>query len=334
MRPGSMAIRRFCRLTAALAVVASLLAGFVPSALPSIAAQQGSIEIYQAEQFDYFFFYDAARWQIADESSEEGSEFVRFSDGESYVDYRAYQSAVTDEESCLNDILDSLYESPSILEIVALTQDGGAPEIVNYGSGAQTELVVTVDGADGRFKLATRENCQELEPGQSVLYTSVNVPAALWNDKQWFETPWIIGFLPTDFSRDEGAPVAIPDFTGEVIGTLDAAFRCHWDEFYVVARNIGGGANFVVSADAFAAAHADGDVAPASLTAWLYPEMPADRSLALSPGEIGLFELQVDGNPFELYYLTPDGEPVYLGTRTRCPSPAAVNAPVLIDLED
>lgn len=335
MQPRVLVNRRLSRLALVLSLFAPLLAGVVPSTSPSASAQEGAVELYQATQFDYFFFYDAARWQIVDQSSEAGEEFASLSDGETYVDYWALEAPNTTAADCLNDFLDGLYEDPAIIEIAALTDEGGAPEIDDFGSRAATELVVTAgDGANGRFKLATELRCQELEPGQSVLFTSVYMPAAVWNDKQSFADPWITGYLPIHATREEGAPVAIPDDLGDLNWTLDAALACAGDTFSVIARNYDVGGSFVIDPASFAMVSETGEYTQATLDAWISPSISPESSLVLEPGEIGLFRLHSSGSGNDLYYSPPDSAPVYLGTHTICSAAAAVNSPVLIDLED
>jgi hypothetical protein len=324
---------RLSRVVALLVAIAAMSGGIGrPVAMP--AAAQDAIELYRAEQFDYYFFYEASGWQIDDQSSEDGSEFARFSNGEIYVDYWALDAPDTSPEACLDEILTFLNDDPAILEIEALSEEGGPPQITNNGTEAVTELVVTVEGEDGRFKLATRESCQALEPGQSVLYTSVNVPAAVWNETQWFDDPWLVGYLPSDEITGGNAPVPVPASSGDIRGTLDARLRCGESPFFVIARSYGGGGNFVIDPASFAMVSDTGESIQATLEEWVYPDIPMDSSLVLGLDEIGLFRLSVPGGPNDLYYFPPDSSPVYLGTRDPvCTAAAAFNAPILIDLD-
>ena len=334
------------RLTAIVAILAVLVpAALIPPAANGVVAQQ-AVELYQSEQFDWYFFFDASTWSIEDQASAPGSEQLRLSDGEVFMNYWAFAAPDLTTPECLRQVLIDLAADSSILEMQALTEEGGPPQIreVNVADRqidvAIADLVVTVDGPDGQFKLATREECHRSATTGFLLYRSTNVPAALYNELGGFYLwPEIASSYWIEEMPDWRAPVPVSDGSGTVAGTLAAYFYCN-ETFQVVARNTGGESTFVVEPDRFVAAYlADpyvGELAGQSirpeLQEWMYPAIPDDSSLVLRPGEVGLFLLTVPAIEFDLYYQTESGSFTLIGWNYGgCGAGGA--APVVIDID-
>jgi hypothetical protein len=336
---GEIAMRLHIPLNRSL-IASIVIAELLLVVVAGLASAQGhgSIDLYRSDQFDYYFFYDASRWQIVDQSSESESDFVRLSDGETTVDYWAFAATDTSPVDCLNDVLDEWETAPSIVEIEALFNQGGSPMVQGSDSLAVASLVVTVDGDDGRSKLAAFMRCEELDPGKTLLYTESDVPAALWNETQRYDRPWEAGYMPVDENRPT-APVPIPTGNGQVQGSLKAELVCKLGgPFFVVAENTAPEGTFHVDDTSFKGVYNTGEVVPATFNGWLYPQVTPNSGLALRPGEVGLFELEIGApsdpkaaNLLEVYYAPTSGAPVYLGSAGGCG--AGAGAPVLIDLE-
>jgi hypothetical protein len=311
-----------------------------PLATPPIARAQEPVALYRSEVFDYFFFYDAAIWEIEEQASESGFEAVRFFDGEVFVDYRAFDAPGMTARDCLDQVLDGLANDPSVLEVEPLIPDY---QNFDYGIFASMKLVLTIDGDQGRFKLATDEQCEELDPGQTLLYRSINVPAEAYNEGRRFDRPWIAGYRPSDeFPAKEGpnadhyagTPVSVLNAGGAVLGTFTAGVFCAPSEVDVVVRGLASTAGFTVDPSAFTFTYYTGEtVAPASAS-WLYPDVPPTSSLDLRDGDVGLLRLETQGTPdaYDLYYSPADEESVDLGGSIRACG-AGGGLPALIDLE-
>jgi hypothetical protein len=310
-----------------------LLAMLVPLRAGTALAQDG-VELYQSDAFDYFFFYDATIWELVDQASELETDYVLFSDGDIWVSYLALDAPGVSAGECLEGLLASFADDPSIESVEALTHEGGPPDIRDVGSVASVELVVTAEGSDGRFKLATYERCEELTPGVSLLYTSVNVPAASHNAGRRFETPWLQGYLPRDEWDDERAPVPVLTGSGEHSGSLQTTISCRDRPVEVVARSFGGGGNFVIDPAGFVVVYDSGESLYVPVE-WLAPELPATSVLVLEPGEFALLTLEIPDTDYEILYAPPDGPPVVIGERRGvCSAPAAVANPVAIDMDE
>src|SRR4051812_20164939 len=139
-------IRGWLRLVPLLALIAVLTAAALSSSAASTRAQTQSIDLYHSEQFDWYFFYDADQWQIEEQSSPPGHDDVRFSNGDSFVSYSTFDAAGATPEDCVAGVLSSLSDGPAVIDVTALSDEPGPPEIIGGGSSlASTVLVVTVD---------------------------------------------------------------------------------------------------------------------------------------------------------------------------------------------
>jgi hypothetical protein len=298
----------------------------------SVARAQESVALFESDQFDYFFFYDASQWQLVDQTSEPGSETVSFSDGQIAVDYWAFSAPGVSPQACLEFAVDALATEPSILAFEDLSEEGGPPDIGGSGTYAFVEIVATEDSADGRDKFLLDWSCNELVSGESLLFTMATLPAAVYNERPRFALPWIAGYQPLDEFDEDAAPVSIPAPDGAVQGTLAVVgLPCVGDELLIVSRALGSGGNFVVDPSSFVAVHETGEVTTFASAEWLFPNIPPDSSLAMWPGELGLLKLVGPWPSYDLYYTSATGESIYIGSRVTC-APAAT-LPVLIDME-
>jgi hypothetical protein len=321
------------RLVAALivAMMGLLAVGSRPPAR-HLAVAQESVALYRSEVFDYFFFYDAAIWEIEEQASEPGSDFVRLTDGEVFVDYWAFDAPGMTAGECINTVVDALASEPSVIAVESLVNQGSPPHPQAFGALGSVQLVVTIEGADGRFKLATDERCEEIIPGQAFLYTSINVPAEVFNQTQSLDrTPWIKGFLPRDEQQEQTAPIPVLDASGSVRGTLAANPNCAEGSLLGIARAVDG--DFVIDPLGFAAAYETGETVSVTFDAWLFPSAGVDQQRVLTEGDVGLFQLEVGGHFFDLYYTPPSGAPVLLGQEGGPCAGGGGGSPILIDLE-
>lgn len=312
------------------------------------AAADHAIELYRSEQYDYYFFYDAALWTIVDESSEPGSELVIFSDGDVFFSSVAFDAPGVTPRECVESGLDQLAAEPAIVAVDSLSSPPGLPEVYDKPEDAlgppysSVNLIVTLDESDERGKLATRVECEELVPGESLLYTVIHIPATLWNAGRHFSRPQVSGWLnsvvkgyrPSDEAWEGTRPVPLVNATGDVIGTLSANPQCvNSETVYGVARNVDASADLVLDPRGFTAATDFDDSARVFHVEWLYPNGSADSPFVLQPGEVGLFKLTIPYfyGYFSLFYSPSEGGSVLLGNGGGgCAGGGA--APIVIDV--
>jgi hypothetical protein len=336
----------------AVVVAITVLGSLLTLAQPA-TAQSSNVQLYRSEQFGWFMFYDASVWQIEETSSEPGFDFVSFSDEEVLVEYYAFDAPGMTPGECVEAILNELYQNPAILEIQALSDEDEPPTVrdeslvqgnADVGTElliASTKLIVTVDGDSGPFKLVTGEECSPLDGESTLLYRSFKVPAPAWNAGRGFDEPVILLHMSANDLRENEPPARILDENGSLYGLLDLVYPCtvfgplsslSHREYYVLARNVGAGGNFVIPPSAFVAIdQSTGEPGPFTFRGYVYPSMPAEISMALPLGEAGLLAFDVDP-PSDLYFVSRLGEAVFVGSIGICGAgPGA--APIIVDME-
>ena len=323
-------------LFAFVAMVISILSSvFVPPATTNAQTDQ-PYELFYSEQTDYFFFWDPQSWSLEGESSDAGVDGILLSDGEVRFDLRAFVAPGVTPTACLSSAVDELDADPSVLEIEALTAEGGPPQF----DGGITELVVSVAGTEGTSKFAVRLECVETVPGESLHLKSTIVPARAFNERGlelWEFDPDFYahdGFYRFQSLDAEGGSIPVPDETGDIIGTIDAIIPCDATDVFVLAQGLSAERSFLVDPTSFVAIAEAGDAVPASLAVWSLPEARRETSLRLGLGETALIHGVVDADPghFDLYYSPPVGQAIFLGHSLQGCG-AGGGAPVLIDIE-
>lgn len=339
-------VRKRLRLAALLAIVTVLTGATARISAADTRAQTSSIDLYQSDQFDWYFFYDAGEWTIEAQSSPSGHDDVRFSNGDTVVYYSTFDAAGTTPEDCVASVLTSLRDAPAVVDVTALSEEPGPPEIIGGESSlAYTVLVVTADAGDGPFKLAAVETCASIDGGRTLISRSIYLPAASYNQHpREFDAPEILSSVDFGSVFDPGGvrvvPAAVPvaNGNGGVTGSLAALLDCESPgPYYIVAQGLSG--TFVIHADDFIARYVDSKQAAASRIEWLYPDNPASDSLTLRPGELGFFQLVVPpaeqggDHSVDLQYRASDTKPVVLGASSGpCPG-AGGGLPNTIDIE-
>lgn len=320
----------------------------VPTASAQILHGNG-IELYRSEGFGYLFWWDPASWALDERSAEPGFDHVRMSKDQTFVDFFGYAQPGITPRQCVEDVLARLVDNPSIVDVAPLAPGSVTPHIFDINDLASTELVITVDGSEGIFKLATAEICLTLVPGESVLHVSLNISAAGWNIAESFDTEdllWTLTLPHTAWAlipNDDGS-VGTPlgrhnpinatrlfDSAGEEIALLSPQWPCSSDSMVIAAEN-SGSANFVLDPLAVLFQNNAGQVARGAAATWLYPTMSIDHAAVLHLGEVAILSL-VSPFPAEgvnAYYVVEDNVAVPLAFE--CVSPAGA-APVLIDTE-
>jgi hypothetical protein len=309
------------------------------------------VELLQGDQFNWFIFFDPAIWTIAQHTSAPGLEQLRLTDGDSVVDYALFNAPGLTPEACIENVLALRADEPGVVAVEALTAEGGPPVIsppfpdadpaTSAAAQASTDLVLTLEHAGKRLKLAAREECRQIAPG-TLQYRSTVVPAVLfneWGGGSYGPRPELASSSPIRGMFEWGAPVAVDDGSGSSSLTLAPYFYCN-EIFKVVARNTGTSGNITVDPARFVAVYHDdpaaGDLAGQSvqpdLFGWIYPALSPGSKLVLGPGETALFELGLPRIEYDLYYQPGSGPPVFLNSNTGgCGAAGA--APVLIDVE-
>jgi hypothetical protein len=330
---------------APLALIAVLAAATALYPAANIRAQTRSVDFYRSEQFDWYFFYDADQWQIEEQSSEPGHDDVRFSNGDTFVYYSTFDAAGMTPEDCVASVLTSLRDDQAVVDVTALSEEPGPPEIIGGDSSpAYTVLVVTADAGDGPFKFAVVETCASFDGGRTLVSRSIFEPAASYNEHpREFDSPEIVSSVDFGGAFDPGgvrvvpAPVSGADANGGA-GSLAALLDCESPgPYYVIAQGLRG--SFVINSDGFVARYVDSKQIASSRIEWLYPDHPSSASLTLQPGELGFFQLVVpsaeqDGDPsVDLQYVAPDAKPVSLGTSNGPCTGAGGGLPNTIDID-
>jgi hypothetical protein len=335
-------VRGWLGLVAPLAIVAILTAATTLGSTAGVGAQSRSIDLYHAERFDWYFFYDADQWQIEEQTWEPGSDDVRFSNGDTVVYYSTFDAAGMTPEDCVGNVLTSLNNDPSVVDVTALSDEPGPPEIIGGQPSAYTPLVVTVDAGDGPFKLAAVETCASFDDGRTLVFRSINVPAASYNEHpRQFDSPEIVSSVDFgDLGEVRVVPTPEPVGTDNGGGTGSLAVRLECESpgpYYVIAQGLSG--HIVIQPDNFVAHVVDSGQIEAVSIEWLYPANPSSAELSLRPGELALFQLvvaprdQSGVQDFDLQYVASGAKPVSLGTSSGpCPG-AGGGLPNTIDIE-
>lgn len=323
-------------LVAVVAMVISILAGSFVSPAITTAQSEQPYELFYSEQTDYFFFWNPQSWSLESESSDSGVDGILLTDGEVRFDLRAFVAPGVTPTACLSSAVDELDADPSVLEIEALTAEGGPPHV----DGGITELVVSVAGTEGTSKFAVRLECVETVPGESLHLKSIIVPARVFNERGlelWEFDPDFYahdGFYRFQSLDAEGGAIPVPGETGDIHGTINAIIPCDASDVFVLAQGLGAEGGFVIDPASFVAIDDAGGAVPASLAVWSLPEARREPSLHLRSGETALIHGVVDADPghFDLYYSPLSGQAIFLGHSLQGCG-AGGGAPVLIDIE-
>jgi hypothetical protein len=113
--------RRFIAL-----VLPVLLTVLALSATPGVAAQV-SIGSYHADEFDFYFFFDAAIWELVERASEPGVDYVRLEAEQARLEYLAFEAPGMTVEECMIAGVQALADDPAILHIENLYSPGAPP---------------------------------------------------------------------------------------------------------------------------------------------------------------------------------------------------------------
>jgi hypothetical protein len=334
--------RQFRRLGVLIVVlVAVSVASFEPAR--STLAQSGpAYELFYSEQTHYFFFWDPEKWTLEDQASEQGEDWVRLANGEIMAQYSALIAPGVDYVDCLHAMIDQLENEPSVLAVEALSAEGAPPEIVMISPPALeeafTKLVVTLANGSDRDKYAVRLGCGPIESGQSVINTSIFVPARIYNEQHGL--PLI--FLPAvatsqgfmQQAQNRGV-VSIPADALSGEGTLSASAVCPKSTVVGLASGAGQ-SDFVVDPASFSAIGSSGTDIPVSLV-WSLPAQPANSTASIRPGDAALFQVLLDDSVtdrgFTLYYTSSSGKEIPIAQGERGCGGAGGGAPVLIDID-
>ncbi len=334
---------------AALALAVALAC--LPWARARPAAADPTVEMYRSERFGHLFFFDASVWEIVSQESDDDTDIVVLSDGDVFAVVYAIALPDTTPRECVQFILDDVWgDNDSVVDISALRVEG-PPTITSTESWAFTDMLVTLEGEDGRSANAVEEHCWELVPGESLIYTSIVVPAAAWNAGRTFEqivdadgtgssvTPWLAFYKP----GDEAIPGSsfglhqVVDAAGEPLGEIGNVDRwCQTGpEAFALARAYASGPGLVLDPDAFVGVEQFGDddrTVPLDV-AWMYPAARQGSVLDLAPGETALLRVTLPPDPYDLQYL-PEGAPrVAIGDSQEGCGGGGGAAPVRIDME-
>lgn len=324
------------RLIAGLTVVLLALAA---TAVPATTiAADDPLELFYSEHTGYFYFWDPAIWSLEDEgeSSDPAGDWLTLSDGEVSLDLWAFLAPGVTTSECLRMAVDDFGSDPTVLEMEALTAEGGPPQI---GENV-TNLVLTVDRPEGTEKFAVGLTCNETVPGESLHLKSLIVPASVYNARglelwEYDFDSYFFAYQNLVIEQAFNRTVPIESAPGEVIGMFRAYNGCLATVLFVLAQGVGGN-DFLLDPASFVVLDADGSVVPATLAMWSLPAARRESSLALRPGETALLYAAADARPahkFSLYFTPPSGQAIELTNSVPDCGGASSSAPVLIDIE-
>jgi hypothetical protein len=316
------------------------LAAFVASWFPATArVPDYPYQVFMSEQTGYFFFWDPGKWTFVDTSSQPGADWIRLSKGDIIADVSAIVAPGISATACLQQQLDQLASTRSIVAVEALTPEGGPPRIPPESSSSQptrvsVDLVVSVAEAGRKTKYAVELTCHDIESGQSVAVQSVVVPAQLFNEQSWETLHSPVSLSSENFVglEENGRSISIPDQQGGVAGAITTATTCPFVGVFVRAWGFGQEDLVIDPAALVARELEDGEVKPASVT-WFLPQADPDAAVVVHSGEMALFQIVVDSSGFELSYEPPDGQPVPLGEFYAGCGGGGGGLPVLIDID-
>jgi hypothetical protein len=329
----------------ALPAFLTLMMAIAMPALPGIDAQE-SIGSYHGDEHEFYFFYDAAMWELVEKTSEPGVDYVRLEAEQARLEYLAFDAPGMTVEECMIAGVQALADDPAILVMENLYSPGAPPEGWIYGTPATrtfagAELFLTVDMGGGPFSLAMAHQCRDLAPGQSLLHTTGTVPISPSSRSEAFDRlqaiqyPLIAGY-PYDFgAHPQIGPIPVLDASGARMGTFVSRPGCGDEETLVIAKRDAQGAPFIIDPTAFTLIYESGESRPVQVDAWLSLAAHPDQSLDLAPGEIVLFRFARSGEDYELFYTPPDAPPTLVGeNRALYCGAGGATTPVLIDLEE
>lgn len=341
-----------------IAVLAALLAtllGAPAFARPAVAQPERipAPEVYRSEEFGHLFWWDPAEWEIVDQAVEPGSDWVRLSRGDTFVDVWAVDRPGMTAEDCVAARIAQLEADPAVARLDNLDRPGEPYAPAGYGDQFLVNLIVVFDDGKDRLTTAMAINCSALVPGERLLVTTEMILAEAYNERGSFETAALTSTLTrpaTIWTFQPGAIIADrlagpfnppaqrvigPD--GETAGVLFAHADCGDFMFgspgIVVAAEGMGVANFVVDPSAFIARDpVTGATFPPRSARWLWPDLPA-AAAALGASEVAVLELDFPVALFDLYYDHGDGLPLRLAGKSACGGGGGRANPIVIDME-
>ena len=308
------------------------------------------MELYRSERFGHLFFFDSSAWEVISQESDDDSEMVLLTDGDVFAAVYALAFPDTSPRECMQFIIDDIWGQNDALASMSALRVEGPPTITSTESWAFAEMLITLEGEDGRSTSAVNDQCAELVPGESLLYTSIVVPAAAWNAGRTFEqiedadgtgssvTPWLAFYKPGDESVTSPSLHVVVDAAGEPVGEIGTVDRwCQTSaESYALARAFGTGPGLVLDPAAFVGVemYGDGDGRSVALDVeWMSPTTRPGDALELAPGEAALFRVTLPPDPYALQYL-PEGAPrVAIGSSQPGCGGGGGAAPIQIDME-
>jgi hypothetical protein len=137
---------------------------------------------YTSETYGYTVTYDD-NWEISDQSSDKGTDYVRFSDGVSTIDFTGYESDFTPQE-CLDDEF-NYYQTADGYSDAQLAQDTDNNDLtgaLDDGVFGVYTFTYTPQGGDPTDYVAYVE-CHPLETGVSLLKIVQFVTSDSYNDE-------------------------------------------------------------------------------------------------------------------------------------------------------
>jgi hypothetical protein len=265
-------------------------------------------------------------------------DWIRLSKGEIVADVSALVAPGISATACLQQQLDQLASTPSIVAVEALTPEGGPPQIPPVSSSqathVSTDVVVSIAEAGRKTKYAVELTCYDIVSGQSLAVQSIVVPAQLFNEQSWETLYGPVSLSSEQFAGLEanGRWISVPDQHGGVVGALTATTTCPFAGVFVRAWGVGQEDLSIDPAALVARDLESGEVKPASVF-WSLPQADPDVPVVVHPGVMALFQIVVDSSAFELSYEPRDGQPVPLGQFYAACGGGGGGLPVLIDID-
>ncbi|MFT4037693.1 MAG: hypothetical protein QM692_05900 [Thermomicrobiales bacterium] len=330
-----------------LALTFCLGAGLGPRAAGAEGID-GPQTVYQSAEFGYVFFWNADEWTVTEQSAQPGVDQVSLINtaGDLAFTVYGYTAPGTTPESCINDGLTQMANTPGVTRVENLEYLGTEPEVFAWtelsgASGARADYFVAYTADTGPTAFVFEDSCYQMGASDALIWTSVRQTAASFNAGSNLQpTPSLSLVLPrwtwtADTLEDFGLSASstsdsaiIPFLDGSEKGALtNLPFgSCAGPTTVVVVGEGLGYGNFVIDPNAFSLTNG---ARPTGVT-WLSPPFPPTDSAALASGDKAVLRLDF-AESASLQFTDTSGVSYPLGSAGGCGGGGSM--PIRVPLE-
>jgi len=190
-----------------VAVVSGLVTARPETAIGSLQADAG---YYRSPNFGFEVTYDADVWEISDEASGNGEDYVIFLNGPSFLTLNATAGYGGDVVSCRDDWARSLRRIDGVTDFRPMVDDDGNEQIGEDGDSAFGVYTYASEEGDEIFDL----ECRELIPDAVNLVIILETHAEVYDEERaaagdfldGLVTDNVVGAAPAGGTGTPGAP--------------------------------------------------------------------------------------------------------------------------------